>query len=243
MVDNYNLIGWAQDVNGNGTLDIVGDLISYRALGLSIMPTIHVDDDDNVYVAYSAITEGYDNGTNTYRHIWIRMASQKGELWSGVFTDLMTDIVHIFDEGIYPLLGDLSDADLHMVYNVDPAVGLALNPGTAQHEPTDNRQIYVKIPKDQLGVGVNEPLNVQVSRPFPNPASGNFYLSVNKTGTSHLSVTLTSLAGQTVSRTDYGQRNAGTHLLTLSTQGLTPGLYLCTVWSGNEKTTHRIAVQ
>ncbi len=243
LTDNYNLIGWAQDVNGNGTLDIVGDLISYRALGLSGMPNIHVDDDDNVYIAYSSITEGYDNGTNTYRHIWVRMAADKGERWSGTFTDLMADIVHIFDEGIYPLLGNISDENIYIVYNTDPNPGLALNPGTAQHEPIDNHQIYVVVPKDQLGVGISEKPAVQVSNPYPNPASDLVYLSVTTERNAPVQVTLTNLAGQNIRSYDFGNRTAGTHLLSINTSGLNHGFYLCTVYSGAHKVTHRIVIQ
>ncbi|HOE58384.1 MAG TPA: T9SS type A sorting domain-containing protein [Bacteroidales bacterium] len=240
MIENYNLIGWSQDLNGNGQLDFQSDLLYYRSIGLSTMPSIYVDDQDNVYVAYASTTEGYDNGTNNFKHIWMRVASNKGELWSGKFIDIMSDISHIFDEGIWPQLGQLSDDNVYLVYNVDPHPGLALD---GDHDPVDNHQLFVSIPKNQLGVGIHDIELTNISKPYPNPASDKVFVSVDQKAAANVSVELTNLAGQIVKRCDYGNKTAGTHLLSINTSSLKSGYYLLTVYSGTQTVTYPVLIQ
>lgn len=240
MIDNYNLIGWSQDVNGNGQLDITLDIMFYRSIGLSTMPSIYVDDQDNVYVAYASTTESYDNGTNNFKHIWMRVASNKGELWSGTFTDIMGDISHIFDEGIWPHLGQLSDNNVYLIYNVDPHPGLSVD---GDHDPVDNRQLCVTIPKDQLGVGTNDIELTSISKPFPNPATDKIFLSISPKEPVNISIEITNLAGQVLKRFDYGNKTVGTHLLSINTSSLNSGYYLLTIYSGAEKLTYPVFIR
>ena len=93
LVENYSLIGWAQDINNNGEWDILGDVGAYY-LGASSMPSIYVDDYDRVFVVFSSVTETFNNGIQDYRHIWLRSSNSGGDLW-GSFYDVTSDIIHI----------------------------------------------------------------------------------------------------------------------------------------------------
>ncbi|MCD4736015.1 MAG: glycoside hydrolase [Bacteroidales bacterium] len=48
LISDYNLIGWTQDVNGNGSIDFLQDIMTYRQLGISTMPEISIDE----YIIY-----------------------------------------------------------------------------------------------------------------------------------------------------------------------------------------------
>ena len=53
MVEDHNYIGWMQDVDGDGEIILNTDIMYYRELGPSTMPTIHVDENDFRYVLYA----------------------------------------------------------------------------------------------------------------------------------------------------------------------------------------------
>jgi len=239
LIPDYNLVGWTQDVNGNGQIDFTNDLYYYRSYGLSTMPSLHIDDQDNVYLAFATTTEGYDNGVYNYKHIWLRTASNKGETWSGTFTDLMGDITHIFDEGIWPQLGQLSDNNIYLVYNVDPNPGLAVD---EEHEPVDNHQLFVVVPKDQLGVGIreNNPAAFTVKGLYPNPATEKTVVGLTLNQPAAVNVSLSSLDGRRIMNLPQGILQTGTHLIDIPLNQLKSGLYLVTIESGNNLQTLRL---
>ncbi len=72
LEEDYSLIGWTQDINGNGQLDILDDWGTYY-LGFSSMPQIYCrENPSGLFVVYSSVTETFDNGVQNYRHIWAR---------------------------------------------------------------------------------------------------------------------------------------------------------------------------
>ncbi|MGC8864437.1 MAG: T9SS type A sorting domain-containing protein [Bacteroidales bacterium] len=239
LIPDYNLVGWTQDVNGNGQIDFTNDLYYYRSMGLSTMPSLHVDDQDNVYLAFATTTEGYDNGVYNYKHIWMRIASNKGETWSGTFTDLMGDITHIFDEGIWPQLAQISDNNLYLVYNVDPNPGLALD---GDHDPVDNHQLFVEVPKDQLGVGVAEkPINqVVVEGPYPNPTTDKSYIQLTLNQSTQVNIFISSVDGRRLISMPKGMLTQGTHVIDLPLNQLKNGVYLVSLESNNTVQTFRV---
>ncbi|MBN3034981.1 MAG: hypothetical protein JW861_05300, partial [Bacteroidales bacterium] len=146
LIPDYNLIGWTQDINNNGTIDFLPDIQSYRELGISTMPNITIDDNNNVFVVYSSTTEGYDNGTYNYKHIWARGSADGGNTW-GNFYDLNTDLIHIFDECIYPVMAGSTNDQIHLIYNTDADPGLALDD---DHPYQENRINYYRLDKSDL---------------------------------------------------------------------------------------------
>lgn len=246
LIDNYSLIGWTQDVDGDGEITFLEDLLYYRTFGLSTMPSIYVDDDDYVYVAFATTTEGYENGVNNYKHVWIRTGAAKGELWSGLFTDLTGGIFHVFDECIYPQIAQSSDNEnIFLVYNLDNNPGLALNPGTAQHDPVDNKQIFITIPKTDIGVGVNkvDKKNFTVSQNYPNPATGVTKIEVTLSQASKLRVEVANMLGQKVMEVNNGKVAAGSHILSIDVNGLERGVYMYTVYTNTGKVTNKMTIE
>ena len=49
LIEDYNLIGWTQDVNGNGQLDFLDEIGSYY-IGLSSMPQLILDDLNRMFL-------------------------------------------------------------------------------------------------------------------------------------------------------------------------------------------------
>jgi len=160
LVTDNTYVGWSQDVNGNGSLDLL-DVLSYRQLGLSTMPAICVDDQNNVFIAFSSTTEDYDNSIYNYKHIWLR--ARESGVW-GSFLHATDDITHIFDECVYPVLSQtLSSDDIHMIYQTDYEPGIALD---GDHDYVSNNIIHSAIPKTDLISGITYYTISTVSSPF-----------------------------------------------------------------------------
>ncbi len=166
LIEDYNLIGWSQDINGNGQLDFTDEIGSYF-IGLSSMPQLIIDDMDRIFLVYSSVTETYDNGTKNYRHLWARASGDGGETWS-LFLDFSSDLIHIFDECVYPSCAPKSDDYIYLVYQADT------EPGTAtwgqQHPYVNNRSIFLKENKSVFfGTGQEEIKiwNLKLARIFP----------------------------------------------------------------------------
>ena len=241
MFENVNYVGWMQDVDGDGEVTLNEDILAYRSLGPCTMPTIHVDGNGVVYILFAGTTETYEFDIYNYKHIWGR-GMANGEWFD--FMDLTEDIVHIFDECVYPQLASNSDGYLHYFYNADLTPGLALDDDHAHEE---NREIYAMLPKgDLVPVGISEEFNnanISVSQNFPNPVNTSTYIRISLEESASLSMELTNMVGQKVLSQDKGFVNAGSHEFSIDATDLQSGIYFYTVTAGGSKVTKRMIVK
>jgi len=152
LVENVNLIGWMQDMNGDGTITLIDPPYSYNPqIGMSTMPTIAVDGQNHVIVAYSSLMENLDNTVFNYKHIWARASPDGGATWND-FLDVTGSALHSYDECILPLLAANQEGDnIHLIYNADDTPGLTLST-PPDHDPQENRQNYALLAKAELGL-------------------------------------------------------------------------------------------
>lgn len=256
LYENGMLIGWSQDVNGNGTLDFVevgaGEFpfANYREAGLSVFPTITITENGILAVVFSSVTEGFStsDGRYNYRHTWVRTSPDMGYTW-GDFFDLQADnIFHFYDECIF---GEISpytsseDENFHLVYFADNLPGLFLD-NDEQTEPTINRLIYSKVSKDEI-VGVKEPgtteANLSVHGCVPNPASGKTDIMVSLKQPGNVTISLFNITGQKVSADLTRYVPFGTYPVSLDVSGLPGGIYFYQVNTGNESFTGKLIVE
>ncbi|MEZ5083609.1 MAG: T9SS type A sorting domain-containing protein [Bacteroidales bacterium] len=127
LYEDYNLIGWIQDLNGNGEPDFLpfdnDNPAFYPSLGLSTMPTLYIDPYNGIFVIWSSLTETFNNGNNDYRHIWARHGNFDNSTW-GNFVDFTSELIHIFDECVFPTISPQNDDYLHLTYQFDQEPGL-----------------------------------------------------------------------------------------------------------------------
>lgn len=244
LEEDYNLIGWSQDVDGNGELDFTGELGNYW-LGLSSMPQLIIDDEDRMFLVYSSVTETYDNGLQNYRHIWGRASSDGGESW-GLFTDITSAAIHSIDECVYPAVSATSDNYIYLLYQTD------YDPGTAawgsQHVYNENRIMFAKVSKqDLLITNINEnqpPINdYDVFQNYPNPFNTYTEVKVNLRKPVDLHLHITNLAGQKVYETLITNAKPGMNNFTIDGSRLTPGLYFYTVKAGESIVSKKMIVK
>jgi hypothetical protein len=243
IVENYNLIGWSQDLNNNGELDFLPDILSYRSLGLSTMTNICIDDNNWIYVAYASTTEGYESTTYNYKHIWMRASHDNGTTWNN-FLDLDSDLSHSFDECIYPnFAANTSDDKVFLFYQADPTPGLALDD---DHPYQTNSNFFVEVNKSELipvGIINNNSNNFNVSQNYPNPFNGssNVYVMLDKPAS--LSLEVTNLIGQVVYSIPAKQFPSGKAELTIRAAGLETGVYFYTVRANETTITKKMMVE
>ncbi len=246
LVEDYSLIGWDQDVNGNDTIDWTeADPASFY-VGTSSMPQILIDDMNRIFVVYSSITETYTSGSpaQTCRHLWAR-TSPNGEWW-GDFTDITASPIHIIDDCVYPSMVEHSDGEsLVVVYQHDNQPGNSQqgNPATAILENTIS---VMTVDKDEVWTSVQENIipvyDYDVSQNYPNPFNETSTVNVNIRNTSTLSLEVVNMMGQLVYTIDAGIAKPGMNTLVIDGSDLTPGIYFYTVKAGDSAITKKMIV-
>lgn len=241
MVEDVNLIGWTQDVDGNGQIQFADEL-GYYWLGLSSMPQLVFDPVQNYLVlVFTSATETFTNGQQNYRHIWSRISYGDGvaNTW-GDFQDLTSSIAHIFDECVYPSCAANTDNNVHLVYQYDIDPGIAS--WGSQHPYVENTIGYISFPLIYTSVNDVRSNDPVVSQNYPNPFAGISTVMVKLTTTAELSLEVTNVAGQKVYEIPAKKVNAGTHLLKIDGSKLTKGIYFYTVKTGEKSATKKMIV-
>lgn len=142
-------------------------------------------------------------------------------------------------------------------YTLEPEDGTYLIPMTyVELDPTDDLQPvqykyitdfqYTEADFTITGIGNDIEANDNsaiVSQNYPNPFSGNSYVTVNLSEGTDLSLEVYSITGQRVLNQEYGYTAKGTITLTINGAELTPGVYFYTVNAGENKLTRKMIVE
>lgn len=243
LIEDYSLIGWTQDINDNGEIDILFDNIAVYQLGLSSMPQIHIGTNGFINVIFSSVTESYDNGTQNYRHLWGRF-SHNGDFW-GPFLDMTADLIHIFDECVFPSVASWGDDEFYLVYQADTEPGLAVR---GDEDPYGENYIrFMRVPKWDVYVEENEIkypiLDTDVLQNTPNPFDDITTIGVNVRKATNITLEVANIMGQKVKTIDVGNVLPGLNKIEVDGSKLNPGLYFYTVKAGNSSITKKMIVE
>jgi|AntRauTorckE6833_2_1112554.scaffolds.fasta_scaffold01662_2 hypothetical protein len=249
LVENETIVGWLPDVDGNGTIDIeeTAQMYTYRPIGSSTMPTLQIDDEDNVFLFYATMREDLFSGEYYYRHIYGRGKLAGHSEWGTDHFDITGDEIHSFDECILPQAANIlpGDESVYMMYNKDNTVGLALD---EDHDYVSNGQIMVEISKSELlpvsndnGIEVADKHNV--SQNYPNPVTEIATIDVELNAKANVSFNIVNMVGQTVYTEDRGAVNAGTHQFKVNANDFETGIYFYNVNINGEKTTKKMVIK
>lgn len=236
MVEDVNYIGWMQDMDGDGEITLNSDILYYQQHGPSVMPTIGVNDFNEVYVIYTSTTEGYEIDVYNYKHLFMR--SYNNGAW-GEFTHLTGDIVHIFDESYYPVIGRVTTSTIDYIFNADISPGLAWSD---DHAWQQNRIIHGNL-DIFTGIGENETSSSQLDVSInPNPAADRVMVNFEMSESSPVMVSLSSMTGQIVKEVKRDMVS-GHVKIGLEVSDLPAGTYICTIKTNDAVATKKVIVQ
>ncbi|MCD4697876.1 MAG: T9SS type A sorting domain-containing protein, partial [Bacteroidales bacterium] len=227
LIEDYSLVGWSQDINGNNQLDTLGEWGQYY-VGFSSMPQIVIEEfgiDYRIFVVYSSVTETFDNGVQDYRHLWVRVGINEGEWW-GYFTMLTADLVHIFDECVFPSLAEVTDEAIFLVYQKDMEPGLAV--WGDEDPPGENNQVFMEVPF-YIDLDKNKEIaEFSVSPINPNPFNEFTNVFVDLKISSELELIITDITGRVVHTEYLGCFIQGKHKIIINRNRLSSGIYFLT---------------
>lgn len=243
-----NYIGWVQDtmVFYAGT----GEMAHYY-VSMSSFPTMTIDDDNQMFVMWSGITDFRDPNNFMLRHIFARASSDLGVTWHDTITELTNDFLYNFIECVYPTASPTSsDSKIYLVFQGDPEAGVYLkgSQGAQGQQSIDDNDITFLAPSksDIIIVGTPEKKmspNYYVSQNSPNPFHGTTTVSVKLEKPASLSMEICNIAGQKVMTYDKGTVLSGACQFVIDGSQLKAGIYFYTVKANNESVTRKMIVQ
>jgi hypothetical protein len=243
------LIGYMLDYNNNGEIEfpeVGADEVpwgDYRYVGPTSFPQMVVDDNNNIFVSYSALREdlvnaGANPNTQLYRHLYVvSKMNDKAEWMEPV--DLNDDVIHAYDEVVWASMVGAADGNLHFLCQMDAEPGTTI--GADADEPGENYMTYITFPTFVgLKPAVDIAKDVVIS---PNPASEYANVQVSLQDNMKVEVNIFDAMGRLVKSTNYGRLAAGTHILKTDTGALPSGFYLFSIKAGANQTTQKVIVK
>lgn len=255
--DGFNNLNFLQpDFNGDGNIDYSelwpsSMYFSYRTQGIATLPSISIDENNNLIIAYSALDDGRQgetpqNGQPFYlRSCGVTARDASGE-WFYDAINLSGTYDHSSDE-VYSVTAcpNGSNKEFWIAYSADEEMGLMLDfqdGDDAQNGPTDNVIWAVKLNTSDL-VGTSEVVNpMTAARVYPNPATTTLNIEVNASQNSDVNMCVYNIMGQKVAEKN-GTVNTGINTLDINTSELSSGVYFVTVKANGFDKTMKFVVK
>jgi hypothetical protein len=246
--DSAMLIAAAEDFNNNDSLDVPVSTTSHTGVGvynggLSLMPTIGFDPNNNIFVTYATYNELAD--TSVYlsgrRHVYVIASFDGAQNWTvplNVVPSSAEGGDGEFQEAVFSCMAEVVDENVHIIYQRDEAPGHSLSGDTEQAAWNSNPSniIYVSVAMSELtGTPSVNSTSFFVSQNMPNPANDQTQINVSLTSASEIKINVLDLAGRLLLSTPSNNYGAGSHLLTIDCSKLSSGVYLYEVSAGDEK--------
>jgi len=220
---------------------LLGEYASYY-VSITSMPQISINQFDDIMVTYAAMTHGYESEGKNFRHVWSVISPDGGVTWD-MKTDHTADVFHLFSECVFPsLASDFVNGMAHILYQTDNLPGIAVR--FEEHGVTDNNMVYLPIP--WVFTDVEEQyVNTLgfVAQNYPNPASDQTMVQVSTLQRAELKMVITNVVGKKVAEINKGDVDAGVHYFNVDVSDLSEGLYLYTIYSGNNAETKKMIVE
>jgi hypothetical protein len=233
--DSTTIIADVLDLNGNDTLDVASTAeIALYFLSLTSMPTAGVDEDNNIYVAYSMLMEGDDylddDDEQHFRHIGVIKSEDGGETWSEVYDAVnevtIGDIIFTFEiEAVYPtMVRDVTGGEIKMIYMQDFQPGLSVRGD--MDDAGENNYNFLRI--NTLLSSEHEVVEPEIFQfeLMPNPTGSTTTIAYDLAQNAKVELSLFNSVGQQVKQITSADLPAGPQQATFNVNDLTSGMYL-----------------
>ncbi|MBE0648894.1 MAG: T9SS type A sorting domain-containing protein [Bacteroidales bacterium] len=247
--ENGYMIGWVQD-----TMVWYGDVtqLAYYYNSMSGIPSVVVDDANQVFAFWSGVTELLDINNYFLRHIYARASVDGGDTWRDYIHYVSSDFLYQWSEIVYVSTSPTTSAEkIYFSFQEDGEAGTYLKGSQGaqgQVSITNNNITFSDVAKADIinwGVGVNNQKaeSFAVAQNYPNPVNGNTAINVHLTQPGNLSLAVTNVVGQQVMQLTKGAVNAGSYQFIVDGSGLSAGVYFYTVTVNNQSVTKRMIVE
>ena len=241
--DSVQVIGYAQDMDGNGTLDLL-DNIAYYRVGLAGIPSLGSAGDGTLVLSYASIMENFDTGAQNYRHIHVIHSTDHGDTWnSDSPCDVTPDMEEDGIESVFASLPHVMEDQVEMLYLSDFEPGVHI---IGDQDPIgSNDLVHLRFALSDLTdcseVIINDVASVSEQgqgtiRLQPNPASSTLVVTGWEVGKAELR--LVDATGRLVhawTQVESGQR--------LSLRPEWNGLHVLEISTGQTVTRHLLVVE
>lgn len=249
-LDSARIIAGMPDANNNGDLDLSGSWndasARYGNHSIATMPYAAIDDNGNIFLIYSALTEDDISTDNkNFRDVYLVYSKNGGATWSNIQN--VTAWLGLNVEQIFASLSKKMDGRLHMTFLQKGSIGRysETNPGAAGvhdiiYMVMDTADIFGTI------TAINPVENNElftVGQNFPNPSNGNTIIPVSFKNTTSVQVTVVDLLGKELFNQSFEHVAAGNAQLPLNLSSLNPGVYVYSVEADGFKTSRRMIIE
>jgi hypothetical protein len=247
LVSHGNYIGYVQDTM---TFYAQETDMAWYYLSMSSMPSMAIDDQGRIFVAWSGVTNMRDASNFMLRHIFGRTSLDNGNTWCDTIVDLTGNFVYNWSECVFPSMSPTSDDKIYLLFMSDAEAGIYQNAsGGAQGQSSidNNDMILLAVSKDQI-VGTGRPSSeisprFRVSQNYPNPASGITVFDVRSEVPSDVMLDVYNSIGNRVLAMQDRISGEGVLQFRLNAGALSPGIYLYRVMCNGASQTKRMEVQ
>ena len=238
---NFTIFGWPSELapgspaNHDGFTNDTYE--NYNTYGLANTPAVAVDDENNIAIMFSFLSDARKTGDFFYRSAWINDRINGEWREPNTETSLSLEFEHSYDE-VYPTFGfpNAVNGYYYFGYSADDTPGLSTATGGNQTGIYTDNCIY--------GIKVAAPSNDAVSEQveavyniYPNPATD--HITLVSAADTDATIIFTNLAGQTV-KTLNKCLTVGNNTVNIDLEN---GVYFCTVNANGFNKTTKVIVK
>ncbi len=241
------VIGWLMDLNGDGSLFVdfidYGQLANYGNHGMVSQPQLTIDNDGKIFVIFAHVNENMIVN-KYYRHIWGRGSNDGGNTWLDP-VELTGGIDYEFWECVFGAMAKNSNADLHLIFQMDEQPGISVY-DPPDHSQTTNYIVYMKVPKIYITnieeIDFSEHNSINTVNLYPNPAADYVTASIISPVQLSAVINISNILGQTI-YTEKINVKAGINRTIINLENIPAGIYIVNVDAKNFRNAQKLIVE
>ena len=247
------------DGDGMFTFPAGTDNVGTYGTSLTSFITAGVDEENNVFIAYSALTEDFINTvanpvSQNNRHILTTASVDGGETWVEPIDLIREDVVLEVDilpfmEAVYPSMSrNVGDSRVHLIYQQDFEPGTAVA-GVNNGEGDSfgpNFINYIGVTLDEYGITTETEVVEADLFSFalaPNPATDMVKVSYELPTAAKVTMTIMNMMGQVVRVIENGSHSAGEFSAPVRIDDLMSGVYLVSFQANDQIAVQKLVVK
>jgi hypothetical protein len=238
-----NVIAEIEDIDGSGMIELAPAIAIYQC-GLTGMPSLGVDAQNNIHLTYSSVIENTTNGNanpadeQSFRNVYYMYSTDMGANWSTPTRIEPSD----FDEMVWPNMSKRVNNCINVVYHKDGEPGNTFQTSTgATADPYAPYDVIYTCITNPVGLNeVND--NVASISVFPNPATTILNIDYSLVKGQSTTVQLVDVLGKVVYNTTYNAAT-GMNNLKINVKDLASGMYSLNISNGSRIASQKVIVQ